>query len=64
MVAQDLHSAPLHPPQDPLREGGGAGWGRGAGEAAPDLDADDSGELAVGPVGMPAWRLDDLLRSA
>ena len=44
--------------------GGGAGSGWGAVEAAPDLDADDSGELAVGPVGTPTWRLDDLLHSA
>ena len=45
MVVQDLHSASHHPPQAPLREGGGgAGWERGVGEAAPDLDADDSGK--------------------
>ena len=52
------------PPTPAPSEGGGAGWGRGAGEAAPDLDAGDSGELAVGPVGTPAWRLDYLLHSA
>ena len=45
-------------------EGGRAGWGRGAGDAALDLDADVSGGLVVGPVGAPAWRLEDLLRSA
>ena len=55
-------SLSVSPPIPGPSEGGGGG--RGAGEAAPDLDAGDSGGLAVGPVGMPDWRLDDLLRSA
>ena len=29
-----------------------------------DLDVDVSGELVVGPVGAPAWQLEDILRLA